>query len=274
MKYLSLLLTCLPFFLQAENTMHVLLMRETEDAHLAPSTYHDVRRMKTSLETIAGAMHYTINVKTLEGSAVTPHNVKKWFHSIPCSLSDIVVCYYSGHGAKDKKYPQWPVLTPLSGESNAIAGRAIVDFMENHCHKLGIVLFDCCNKGGKKKYCSRIRRGEENDPILMPSMELSGLIPLFARGKGCIAAAASQPKEYADWIDEPLSGGYFTLAFLYALQEHAASPFTSWNALLDKSQQTCTFLNNEQHPIYEVKDYIPRCPLHSSRLTKHKEATQ
>ena len=204
----------------------------------------DFNNMKDFFSRIANAIGYTNNMRAhgLQQD-FTSTMIDQEINRLNVNKNDIVVFYYSGHGANmnndiwptldliDKGYWQSDILRKLKGKcANA---------------KLLMCIADCCNGVYNGNARGTFDAGEDSN----------GLKKLFTGfpGKKIITLSASKKGQYS--YSDLRYGALFGICLRQAVAEKTVNNSSpTWDNVLDYAKQlTLRVTNNSQEPQYSIK---------------------
>lgn len=226
-----------PIHIHAQ-TLHAIIFAETDDENIGRTCEVDYQKMSIEMSMIATANHMSIKryfYKDAASSAANMHNV---LNNLTCGPRDIVIFYYTGHGARspqektkfpqmciDHSYLEW---YPLY--------KVYTRIMEKK-PQLCIVLGDLCNSiiNGLPSKDMQI----SGECSKMSSQTESAYQSLFSKLTGGIIACSSEPGATSGC--NLLEGGFFTSAFLKSLGNMVNGSATpNWNNLFNSVSSITT----------------------------------
>lgn len=139
---IMLLVALVPIGMEAQ-TMHTIIMVNKEERNREVDRTADFNNMSAFFSQIAQTLGYRNNMKRYTGATFKATNAIQAVESLNVSAGDIVVFYYSGHGANwdDDEWPHMAFLDRQYSET------AIYNKLreKNSNAKLIICISDCCN---------------------------------------------------------------------------------------------------------------------------------
>lgn len=141
----------LPWCMQAQ-TFHSIVMVNKEEPNRQVDRIADFNNMTAFLGQIAKTLGYRHDLKTYSGSAFRASNALAAVEGLNVAANDIVVFYYSGHGANwdDDEWPHMAFLDRQYSET-AIYNKLREKYSQA---KLILCISDCCNmdsEGSRKE---------------------------------------------------------------------------------------------------------------------------
>lgn len=221
------------------------------------STTLDFEEMQLFLRSVAADVKVPLSMRALTRNGVSTQNILNWLKELPSVSNDVIIVYYSGHGARfsGMKSP-WPCLAFVQKEE-ILPIDTILKILAKKQHRLVILLFDCCNSRPRV----RPPQAVTSKALWTQSpLSLEGIRKLFLHTKGAIIAVAASPGQPALALKE---GGLFTNAFLHSIKKESAQKEASWNSVLRGTIVRC---QKAQKPIISVRNH-PRLLL--SPKAKH-----
>jgi len=209
----------------------------------------DFNNMKDFFSRIANAIGYTNNMCAhgLQQDFTTA-TIDKEINRLNVNKNDIVVFYYSGHGA-NMNNDIWPTLDLMD---NGYWQTTILRKLKEKCTdgnsfkpKLLLCIADCCNGVYDGNMRGSFDAGED----------MNGLKKLFTSfpGKKTITMSASKKGQYS--YSDLRYGALFGICLREAIAkrtENNSSP--TWEDVLDYAKQlTLRITNNKQEPQYSIK---------------------
>lgn len=257
-----LLLTLLSSInVQANKTVHVIVVGDTNDAKIGTSVKTDLRLFDSfvkDLKSLSSSNGYTLKSYTLTGSKCSPSSVNNVINELSAQ-NDIIVFYYSGHGGRSHsddastKFPRMCLASHYADQWIKVS-----DALKRLCAKgprFVLMITDCCNS-----YYDR-KGHTESVSLFKTSNDSKVLQKLFFESKGYASITGASPGEYG-WCTQ--DGAYLTLSFLKLLYKEVSSENTpvTWQSLLesvsnDTYQTTYEkykkgWITNSQRPVFEV----------------------
>jgi hypothetical protein len=136
-------------------TIHVLMVCDTDDAVVGRTVEHDLNAMKSFFENGVAGTGCRLDLRVLSGPDAQPSNITTYYDALESGKNDALVFYYSGHGGCDAD--RVVGMNPAAGtkalwESHylsmgkrKIVRKRIRDAMEAKPHQLIVMLSDCCS---------------------------------------------------------------------------------------------------------------------------------
>lgn len=219
--------------------IRAIIAADTLDKSCGKGIKADVFRMQRSLEVIARKIGCQLELTVLRDESFRCESAFTWLRQLPKVSDDIVIFYYTGHGCQDGLSKPWPVLCMYNRENHPrmLGGAAVVDFLKQNTQRLGLILFDCCNRSSEKEHIAYIPRGDE--VIINDSIDAHGLRKLFLYTKGLIIASAASQKEYSFNRFHTPKGGVFTIGLIDSLITNCSREQVSWKKIFSKTKKYC-----------------------------------
>ena len=227
--------------------------------------------MKKSLSAIARHINYQPKIVTLHGKKLSSTRLYRWLGSIKNNTKDIVIFYFTGHGGRtfDQIEPLPIIMMPMIKPKKTVLFERSTLISEKIKHKnprLGICIFDCCNRVPPKK--NLITKNALFTPVIPKNRSLPGLKTLFVKTRGFICIAAASPGQVMlTQVAGPQPGALLTTSLLHSLLLESKKTKTTWKKVC---KATSAYLKDvfhgEQQPMYFLtfpKD-VPATYSHSS----------
>lgn len=206
-------------------SIHFICFADTDDKKIGKGTAKDVTQMVDFVMTLASEIDMEDNLKpaiVMMGKDCNKANLISTIEEFTCSPEDIVMFYYSGHGARAyqdaSEFPQ--MCLGSSSQKDFVSLEYVKRAIEKKGPRLSIVLGDCCNS-----YSTSITPKEVvvTTAAARSSYENNheGLKKLFLETRGSIIAAGSRKGELS-W-GNPYNGGFFTHGFLNEIEAYTSS---------------------------------------------------
>ncbi len=227
---------------------HAIVIADTADKIIHNSASVDIKKMSHALKRVARGAGAKLRLKVLSGSHVTIEDLERWYSRVNIRKNDILFFYFTGHGfALQQQNTIWPNLF-FRTNKEALAMERLQEVLMRKRARLTIVFSDSCNKFGPvaeyERAIARTLRPPKVSFDFAPKKK--GLKKLFRKRRGKILASGAikgTPSFGSNY------GGYFTQAFLIALEEESRKSKPSWKRLFKKSQK---LLEHAQHPQFQL----------------------
>ena len=267
MKKLSLIFVILmsAYASMYAQSIHYICFADTNDEKIGRGVSKDVNKMMNFVMTLATSLDMEERLQpaiVMMGKDCNSTNLKSIIKEFTCGPQDIVIFYYSGHGARsvnDKsEFPH--MCLGSSNQSNFVPLEYVKDAIVQKGPRLCLVMGDCCNNYSRWVLPKdNILRAASEPTRLGPDQ--TGLKKLFMETSGSIITSGSQKGEYS-WSNSS-EGGFFTSGFLRVLDSYTSSSRSTydWNELLGRvrskvaeysKQALANQGNYVQTPIYKV----------------------
>lgn len=241
---LSVIVFCVSVCVTAQ-TMHTLIFVNESEPQREVDRTADSRNMKKFFTAIAQSLDYSNNLRSHTGNEFTSTFVDWEIENLQVGNNDVVVFYYSGHGANYKK-DKWPTLDFLD---KAYWSSQILAKLNRKCEKAKLVLFitDCCN-GFYDNGFTPVNSYNPTDE--------NNVVKLFTgfRGKRKVIVTAAKPGQFS--YSHKVYGAYFGMAFRSAVIENVSNDMINptWEKVLKyASQLTFQYSGGKHEPQYSIE---------------------
>lgn len=203
----------------------------------------DFSKMKTFLEEVSELTNQELDTYYFKKNELNDERFKQTINNLQVGSNDVVLFYYSGHGANDQQsnYPRFSL-----GGNGSWHLTTVADKMRSFNPRLSIVFYDCCNHGANTG--SRVD-GLNARPVGDPEMYRR----LFVESRGEVKISAASPGQYS-WGSNEV-GGLCTSSFLRVLRSKPNRNEMTWGYVLQHTQTSTEELassrSHSQKPIYE-----------------------
>mgnify|MGYP003571408528 CR=1 FL=1 len=248
-KILALLVSMIVCASLSAQTMHTLIFVNTQENTVSHGDRTvdrtaDYNNMKAFFSRIANAIGYTNNMRAhgLQ-SDFTSAMVDQEINRLNVGRNDIVVFYYSGHGA-NMRNDIWPT---LDLRDKGYWQTDILRKLKEKCAnaKLLLCIADCCNEVANGNIKGTFDAGED----------LSGLKKLFTGfpGKKTITMSASKKGQLSR--SDLKYGAWFGICLRDAIDKKTSGTSSpTWDEVLGYAKElTLKVSNNTQEPQYSIK---------------------
>jgi hypothetical protein len=232
-------------------TLHAIIVADTNDIAIGASK--DEKDILQLVDDIRQNTCLQPQITTIDGAAVAQggggyDKVKSAIENLPVTPNDVVLFYYSGHGASPEDSPEpWPGLGvegQTTPRSRWIKLAWVKDTLKQKNPRFFIAMADACNV-----FLSGGSRGHKPKGAQRSAYE-----QLFLGYSGYIVASSSIPEQYSFGGND--TGGLFTRQFLKSLFEGLNSPSPDWTSIMTQATQTIPISHpkqNMQQPQAEVQ---------------------
>ncbi len=241
----KLALTLALFLLNTQlfsSTFHAIVIADTASEDVRQSARIDIKKMRIATKRMARASGKKLALTVLDNHNVTIDKLKKWVIERNVGRHDILFFYFTGHGfASNSSTTIWPNLF-FRTNKESVSMQGIKEALENKNARLTIMLSDSCNRYGPSSI--PFIRSMTTIPkinISFPAKK-SGLKRLFNKKRGKILASGAVPGTSSYGSDY---GGFFTQAFLIAMEDESHTSKPSWRRMFKKTNK---LLKNAQTP--------------------------
>lgn len=217
-----------------------ILVADTGSEDIGEGVSIDLSRMSALVEDIAANTGLELQKIILAGTNLTRNGVANAVDQMIAGLDDVIVFYYSGHGARPLgKTSNWP---DLAFDEGFVDFGQILDVLQRKQPRFVLALADACNNYLTPELKQRERRA-------FPSaISQESYRQLFLEQQGSVLACSSQPGEVS--YSHRLTGGFFTSDFLNKLTATLLSSNPSWYEV--QTHEITAFGMYTQHPYYEI----------------------
>ena len=221
-------------------TLIAILVADTGSEDIGEGVSIDLSRMSALVEDIAANTGLELQKIILAGTNLTRNGVANAVDQMTAGLDDVIVFYYSGHGARPVgKTSNWP---DLAFDDGFVDFGQILDVLQRKQPRFLLALADSCNNYLTPELKQRERRA-------FPSaIAQESYRQLFLKQQGAVLACSSQPGEVS--YSHRLTGGFFTSDFLNKLTATLLSSQPSWQEV--QTREITAFGMYTQHPYYEI----------------------
>ena len=234
-------------------TIHLMIVSDTEDPSIGQSCLVDQNSVYNQFLSISNEINYKLDTVLVNSKLFNYNNVKNALDKIKPDPSDILVFYYSGHGYnfdESKRCSEWPIMH-LKTKDAFLGLDEVHEIMKKKNARLTLTLGDLCNEIIDKRVL--LPRGLIVEDIL-PSNKKEIYTNLFTQFKGDILISTSKRGQYS--YSDAKNGGFYSFCFVEALNDAANyNSSITWPQLLDDANNRLLILLNDykitQTPISE-----------------------
>lgn len=230
----------------AAQTLHSVVVVDSNDRSIGASVQKDMDTMVAFSREIASNTGMRLNLKTLNGPQLNEANLRRLVNGITPGPQDAVLFYYSGHGFRTRATPtKWPMLY-IPG-SRGVDFAELLKIIERKNPRMILAITDSCNSytdSASRAFSMNLRALEE------PSQ--AAWRKLFLQFRGRIYASSSKAGEYSMAEGE---GGSYTLQFMRVFRRAIAAPNPEWDRIMKDSSRpirTGSSQQPTQNPQYEL----------------------
>ena len=250
MKRLLLLL----LLLQAQTllgsvTFHAVVIADTADKIVHNSASVDIKKVSHAMRKIARGCKAKMKLKVLSGSQVTINDLEAWYQKAHIRKHDILFFYFTGHGfALEKQNTIWPNLF-FRTKKEGLPMEQLQEVLMRKKARFTVVFCDSCNKFGPVTPHERAVALSVQPPKVKFDFapKKRGLYKMFRKRRGKVLASGAVRGTPSFGSNH---GGYFTQAFLIALEEESRRHKPSWKRLFRKSQKLLQHAQQPQFRLY------------------------
>ena len=272
MKKIALLLALVWGMAAQAQVMRTIIFSDTNDANIGRGCASDVSEMSAFGIQLATALGMSSSYEppiVARGGNCSKERLMSVLRDFECSSKDIVVFFYSGHGARayDEKseFPQ--MCLGSSDQSKFVPLDYVCAELRKHNPAFLLILADCCNNPSvyvEDKRDHLFERPMSKGPVAthIPTYTSDVLKKMFFSQKGYVMASGCKKGEFS-WT--ATTGGYFTIGFLDEFADSVNSSRTdySWERLmqnvrsnvLGRTHRAMQYQSDmtEQHPIWLIQ---------------------
>ena len=240
----TMMCVCLSVAATAQ-TMHTMIFVNESEPKREMDRTADSRNMQRFFTDIARNLNYRNNMHSHSGSEFTTAYIDREIENLSVGSNDVVVFYYSGHGANFKN-DKWPTLDLLD---KPYWSSRILAKLNAKCDKAKLVLFitDCCN--------SYINHMISPTSSFNPTDE-NNVAKLFTgfKGKKKVIVTAAKPGQAS--LSDLRYGALFGIAFRQAVKENTSNDVSNptWDKVLSDARRITSSYSRGQHePQYSIE---------------------
>jgi hypothetical protein len=272
MKKLVLFIAVLVACSTQAQVMRTIIFSDTNDQSIGQGCSSDLSEMSAfgiQLATALGMSSSYAPPIVARGGNCSKDRLISVLNNFECTDKDLVVFFYSGHGARsyDEKseFPQ--MCLGSSDQSKFVPLDYVRTELRKHNPAFLLILADCCNKPSvyvEDKRDHLFERPLSKGPVAthIPTYTSEVLKKMFFSQKGFVMASGCKKGEFS-WT--ATSGGYFTIGFLdeFANYVNISKNDYTWEGLmqnvhrnvLDRTHRAMRYQNDmtEQHPIWMIR---------------------
>ncbi len=229
-------------------TMRFVAVADTLDARIGATVQVDLDTLPALFREGAEASGLRFDQRRVQGDSFAAENIRRVVEDLPIEPDDIVVFYYSGHGARaESKTDAWPVMA-LGG--NGFGEIASFDLawvyatLKARRPRALVIAVDCCQ--------------EEVDDTVLEEQSMRGkhrgttdtaaARALFASFRGEALVMSCRPGELSGC--NPGKGGFFTFELRQAIEDTLyGDADADWRSVL----RACEEISEDQNPIWRVE---------------------
>jgi hypothetical protein len=200
-------------------SLHAIIVADEDDKGIG--AYTDVPKIERLTDSARRATCLKGKDIVIKAGPGVRKKVEDTLNGLSVGADDVVLFYYSGHGANPGEGDRWPTLAVERTASNLLKLSSVRDTLQKKNPRLLITIADACNvfmDGGGS------RGSRQAD-------QPAGFKKLFMGYKGTIIASSSVPGQYS--FGDPQNGGFFTKQFVERLNEAQASTNPDWKTIMD-----------------------------------------
>ena len=237
-------IVCVSMFATAQ-TMHTLIFVNEEEPGRQVDRTADSRNMKRFFSDIAQDLGYENNLRSHSGNEFTTTYIDREIDNLNVGHNDVVVFYYSGHGA-NLRNDKWPTLDLL--DKGYWSSRILLK-LNKKCENAKLVLFitDCCNGYVNSSY----KPTQSYNPV-----DENNVAKLFTgfKGKKKIIVTASKAGQFS--YSHLVYGAFFGIAFRQAVKDNTSNDVANptWEKVLADAYKMTNRLSGGKHqPQYSIE---------------------
>ena len=250
-RYMLLLLIAVGFVcpIQGQN-LHAIVFANTTDPKIGESVLKDFYAFSVEVNAIAAATGLQLKSYNYKDDQCNNKNLRNVLGQLRTNKDDVIIFYYSGHGARSTKdnseFPQMCLGSHFDNDFYPL--EKVLKILNEQPARLKLVIGDCCNSiipgVSPKNYETRSVTVLTKEPVGFYN-------GLFANNQGFLIASSSKIGEASKCNKE--IGGFFTASFLAVMEYYASKGMTTtWDDVLYNTQAE-TYKLGQHTPVYAVK---------------------
>lgn len=257
---------------QKKIRLHLILVANTEDIDVGPSSNVDKNRNLKTFKDLSDFLGIGFNPVTIYGEDFSKQKVDNAIQSLQAGPKDIVIFYYSGHGfnnlQKSSVYPD--IALSNKGYEDNMANSLSIEEIYNRIKKKGarlnLVISDCCNTDANAKTKVSGDLVTKRSSALGWNLDNCKALFLDEKPMSILMTAATKGEESAGNL---VYGGFFTHHFRTAMIDYFG-PFhkdVTWDTILSEAKKQtieradgtkCSKAGEpekrcQQHPFYRIQ---------------------
>ena len=249
-KLLSVFSVLLLSIISYAQNIHFICIADTDDNKIGKSVKKDVNQMLDFVMSLASDIGMEDNLQptiVMMGEDCNKKNLLTTIDKFKCAKDDIVIFYYSGHGARayqdTSEFPQ--MCLGSSDQKDFVSLEYVKETIEKKGPALTIILGDCCNSYNSSVTPKETVMVAATARSSSKSSSQEGLKKLFLENRGSIIAASSRKGEVS-W-GNPYNGGLFTYGFLNEIDAYTSSGKAfDWQELMWRTR--CRVVTDSRGP--------------------------
>lgn len=231
------------------SNLHFLCVADVNDINVGASCVVDINAVRALVRDAANQTGMGFHVSEFVGETFDAEALTSALHEFEACDDDVVVCYYTGHGARgESKRDAWPVLSLGS----TVPPFDVVDlgwvYQTLHEKGAGLLLMfvDCCQQIVPDDMLRH--RSFEALPQVRSSMSAYNYTQLFREFRGEVLLMSCKPGQLSGYSDA--GGGFFTATLLDALRSavDGVAP-ADWDTIARRGSEPP---RPDQQPIWQV----------------------
>lgn len=235
-------------------TLHAIVFADTNDKNVGDCDYQDYLNMSMEVNTIASAIGMQMKPYFYKDTDCSNSNLRKVLANLHTDKDDVVIFYYSGHGARSSydssKYPQMCLASNYDSDFYPLEG--VLNQLKKQNARLKIVIGDCCNSVVQGVSPKDIM---EKGATVLTKDPVNSYRNLFFGNEGLIIVSSSQSGETSAAVcysDGRPAGGAFTISLLNVMQSVVKKGLdASWEDILATTRDLTKESRNHT-PVYDV----------------------
>jgi len=229
--------------------IHTIVVADLDDPNIGISCGVDLKAVRELMSDIAGQTGLELQATEVTGRNFSSESIVSAVRGLSPDVTDTVVFYYSGHGARGlSKADAWPVLSLGSHEPpfGAFDLAWIYRNLHQKTPRMLLMFVDCCQQPLPDEYLSE--ESPEAGAALPDVHSTNNYRLLFHSFQGEVLLMSCKPGQLSGC--NQVQGGFFTATFLRALRSLAKNPRTpSWEAIAGLGSAPP---RSSQEPIWKV----------------------
>jgi hypothetical protein len=229
-------------------TMRFIAVADTLDQNIGKTVQIDLETVPALFRSAAQAAGLGFEAEVVQGDAFRADTIRQVVENVLVEADDVVVFYYSGHGARGESKPDaWPVMA-LGG--NGFEGVTSFDLAWVYAElrarrpRTLVVAVDCCQQevdGGLLEEQAFLKSARA-------APDAAAARALFSSFRGEVLAMSCRPGELSGCDNR--RGGLFTFRFRASMERALHREASAeWGAVLSG----CEEIAEDQNPIWRVE---------------------
>lgn len=246
-RIITIFLISLSFGVLHAQTLHGIIMADTDDAYIGAGCTTDIKLMNNQFEKIAEGIGYKLKITVLTKETFTMEALYETIRNVDCKPDDIIFFYYTGHGYNlSDRSSSYPLIQIKKQKDQLRSNPALDDIHAEICKKggkFGITIGDCCNN------VITAPLPNTRDVIAkVPRLTNDFYRKLFLENKGNVLITSARPPQFSP--THPQIGSLYTVAFTQAMTYGEAynTKGVTWQQLLNDTDNRLQSIRNDFKP--------------------------